>query len=200
MLVNLFDRSTSFYDKLNSKKNLVSFEKIGVLLAVMAFLGHLGMIAWNRNLPILIPFMEDLISKNYLSAIYTPFSILLYYEVYLLILAIPNSITKAIGKQFEIISLIIIRDVFKDLSYLGENSFDMAHPDILYPVMIDMVGALIMFLLVGIFYHLNRNKIGLQQVKSLAKFVKFKKLISLLLTVIFLAPVSYTHLTLPTKA
>ena len=107
MLVNLFDRSTSFYDKLNSKKNLVSFEKIGVLLAVMAFLGHLGMIAWNRNLPILIPFMEDLISKNYLSAIYTPFSILLYYEVYLLILAIPNSITKAIGKQFEIISLII---------------------------------------------------------------------------------------------
>ncbi|MGA0166588.1 MAG: hypothetical protein ACO39A_04945, partial [bacterium] len=89
------------------------------------------MIAWNRNLPILIPFMEDLISKNYLSAIYTPFSILLYYEVYLLILAIPNSITKAIGKQFEIISLIIIRDVFKDLSYLGENSFDMAHPDVL---------------------------------------------------------------------
>ncbi|MGA1538168.1 MAG: hypothetical protein ACO38X_13100, partial [bacterium] len=57
----------------------------------------------------------------------------------------------------------------------------------LYPVMIDMVGALIMFLLVGIFYHLNRNRIGLQQVKSLAKFVKFKKLISLLLTVIFLA-------------
>ena len=131
--------------------------------------------------------MEDLISKNYLSAIYTPFSILLYYEVYLLILAIPNSITKAIGKQFEIISLIIIRDVFKDLSYLGENSFDMAHPDVLYPVMIDMVGALIMFLLVDVFYHLNRNKIGLHPIKSLSKFVKLKKLISLLLTVIFLA-------------
>ena len=31
MLVNLFDRSTSLYDKLNSKKNLVSFEKIGRL-------------------------------------------------------------------------------------------------------------------------------------------------------------------------
>ena len=187
MLVNLFDRSTSFYDKLNSKKNLVSFEKIGVLLAVMAFLGHLGMIAWNRNLPILIPFMEDLISKNYLSAIYTPFSILLYYEVYLLILAIPNSITKAIGKQFEIISLIIIRDVFKDLSHLGENSFDMAHPEVLYPVLIDMIGALIMFLLVGVFYHLNRNKLGLPELKSLEKFVKFKKVISLLLTLIFLA-------------
>ncbi|MEC8594787.1 MAG: hypothetical protein VXY74_08275 [SAR324 cluster bacterium] len=153
----------------------------------MAFLGHLGMIAWNRNLPILIPFMEDLISKNYLSAIYTPFSILLYYEVYLLILAIPNSITKAIGKQFEIISLIIIRDVFKDLSHLGENSFDMAHPEVLYPVLIDMIGALIMFLLVGVFYHLNRNKIGLPELKSLEKFVKFKKVISLLLTLIFLA-------------
>ena len=187
MLVKLFDRSASFYDKLNSTKNLISFEKLGVILAVIAFLGHLGMIAWNRNLPILIPFMEDLISKNYLSAIYTPFSILLYYEVYLLILAIPNSITKAIGKQFEIISLIIIRDVFKDLSYLGENSFDMAHPDVLYPVLNDMVGALIMFLLVGVFYHLNRDKIGLPVVKSLEKFVKFKKIISLLLTVIFLS-------------
>jgi hypothetical protein len=186
MLIDLFNRSTDFYDHLNSSKNLILLEKIGVLIAVLGFLGHLGMIAWNRNLPILIPFMEDLISKNYLSAIYTPFSILLYYEVYLLILAIPNSITRAVGKQFEIVSLIIIRDVFKDLSYLGEDSFDMANPEVLYPVLTDMTGGLIMFFLVGVFYHLNKDKIGLPLGKSLEKFVKFKKIISLLLTGILL--------------
>ncbi len=63
----------------------------------------------------------------------------------------------------------------------------MAHPEVLYPVLIDMIGALIMFLLVGVFYHLNRNKLGLPELKSLEKFVKFKKVISLLLTLIFLA-------------
>ena len=53
----------------------------------------------------------------------------------------------------------------------------MAHPEVLYPVLIDMIGALIMFLLVGVFYHLNRNKLGLPELKSLEKFVKFGDLL-----------------------
>ena len=38
--------------------------------------------------------------KNYLSAIYTPFSFILLYEVLMLIAALPHSTTESIAKQF----------------------------------------------------------------------------------------------------
>ena len=60
--------------------------------------------------------------KNPISAIYTPFSFILVYEVYLLIYYLPKSFTTYITKQYEIITLIIIRKLFKDLSALELSS------------------------------------------------------------------------------
>lgn len=53
---------------------------------------------------------------SYLDALYTPFSIFLAYEVYELIRTIPKSFTNSIGKQFEIITLLVVRDILKRLS------------------------------------------------------------------------------------
>ena len=55
------------------------------------------------------------ISNNFLQAVYTPFSFILFYEVLLLVLALPKSLTTSICKQYEIISLIVVRRVFKDI-------------------------------------------------------------------------------------
>ena len=60
--------------------------------------------------------------NNPISAIYTPFSFILIYEVYLLIYYLPKSFTTYITKQYEIITLIIIRKLFKDLSSLELTS------------------------------------------------------------------------------
>jgi len=51
-----------------------------------------------------------------IAAIYTPFSFILVYEVYLLIYYLPASITQYIAKQYEIITLIVIRRLFKDIA------------------------------------------------------------------------------------
>jgi hypothetical protein len=63
---------------------------------------------------------ESLLLTNPISAIYTPFSIILYYEIFLLIFYLPRSFTTSILKQFEIISLIIIRRIFYDIPKISK--------------------------------------------------------------------------------
>jgi len=60
------------------------------------------------------------VGKNYLSAIYTPFSFILFYEVLVLIAAIPESTTRSIANQFEIASLIFVRGFFKDIAEMSD--------------------------------------------------------------------------------
>ena len=62
-------------------------------------------------------------------SIYTPFSFILIYEIYLLIFYLPRSISTYISKQFEIITLIVIRRIFKDIS-----DMDIAKDLILMPL------------------------------------------------------------------
>ena len=58
---------------------------------------------------------SELVSSP-LSALYTPFSILLVYEVYQLIRTIPDSFSSSVGKQYEIATLLVVRDILKRLS------------------------------------------------------------------------------------
>ena len=103
------------YQNLLSEKTKKRSERVILLIAIASFLIHLliiylvdfGVISLNNP--------SDLL-KNPTAAIYTPFSFILVYEVYLLIHYLPKSITTYISKQYEIITLIIIRRLFKDLS------------------------------------------------------------------------------------
>ena len=51
-----------------------------------------------------------------LSSLYTPFSILLTYETYQLIRTLPSSFSNSVGKQYEVVTLLVVRDVFKRLA------------------------------------------------------------------------------------
>ena len=94
-------------------------------LAIVGFIIHLLCCAfYDFNLlkrSELIPFID-----SYLDALYTPFSIILAYEVYELIRVIPESFSNSIGKQFEVVTLLVVRDIFKNLSDIGvsDTNFD----------------------------------------------------------------------------
>lgn len=88
--------------------------------AVVGFLIHLVLCTLHGMGRIDLPGMEPLID-SYLDALYTPFSIILAYEVYELIRAIPESFSNAIGKQFEVVTLLVVRDIFKNLADLNET-------------------------------------------------------------------------------
>ena len=62
--------------------------------------------------------------SNPISALYTPFSFILVYEAFLLIYYLPNSFTVSVVKGYEIISLILIRKIFKDVTLVDlENPY-----------------------------------------------------------------------------
>jgi hypothetical protein len=90
-------------------------EKIILSIAIASFVIHLILIFLVDSKLI---YLESSLFDSPIAAIYTPFSFILLYEVYLVIYYLPKSITTYIGKQYEIITLIIIRRIFKDLSDL----------------------------------------------------------------------------------
>jgi hypothetical protein len=96
-------------------------EKVILNLALLSFFVHLVVIYLSKFNFIELS-MDTGLLNNPISAVYTPFSFILIYEVYLLIYYLPKSITTYITKQYEIITLIIIRKLFKDLASLELSS------------------------------------------------------------------------------
>ncbi|MAI27969.1 MAG: hypothetical protein CMD11_00305 [Flavobacteriales bacterium] len=156
-------------------------EKIIIRIAIVSFIIHLSLIFLNQ-LNLFGFFSENDLFTNPISAIYTPFSFILIYEVYLLIYYLPKSMTIYIGKQYEIIMLIVIRRLFKDLSNisLDEKWFQTAEN---LQFIYDIITTLILFLLIHFFYKMNKFRVRklmkLSETNAeLLKFIKTKKGIS----------------------
>lgn len=177
----------SFYDYFLSEKVKEKSEKITVYIAITSFLLHLlliGLVKWNI---ITINDHSQLLT-NPITAIYTPFSFVLIYEVYLMLYYLPKSTSIYIGKQYEIISLIVIRRIFKDLSNLelSSNWFSIKN-DLLFTS--DLLAILILFFLIFIFYRLvkeaSNNDSKIIQPEIL-KFIILKKTVATVLVPILL--------------
>ena len=168
-----------FYNFFLSEKVKEKSEIVTVYIAIISFLLHLALIGLV-NLNIIELNDHTKLLSNPISAIYTPFSFILIYEVYLLLYYLPKSTSIYIGKQYEIISLIVLRRIFKDLSNLefSTNWFSIKD-DILFSS--DLVAILILFFLIFVFYKLvkNGNANESQVIKpEILKFINLKKTIA----------------------
>ena len=177
------------YAKLLDEKTKKLSEKIIINIAIISFILHLAVIALN-DLNLLGNGISGDMFTNPISAIYTPFSFILVYEVYLLIYYLPKSMTIYIGKQYEIIMLIVIRRLYKDLSNisLDGNWFESSEN---LQFVYDIGATVILFLLIHFFYRMNkfrvRKLIKLSETKpELIRFIKLKKAIAVLLVPTFL--------------
>ena len=90
--------------------------KAAIVSAVVGFFAHIAIWALFRTERISITGEASELVSSPLSALYTPFSILLVYEVYQLIRTIPDSFSSSVGKQYEIATLLVVRDILKRLS------------------------------------------------------------------------------------
>ena len=174
------------FQKLLSDKTRTTTEKIILNIALLSFFIHLSIIYLLKfNV---IEFSSDTeLLNNPISAIYTPFSFILIYEVYLLIYYLPKSFTTYITKQYEIITLIIIRKLFKDLSSLelSSNWFEIKG-DLQFTY--DLIASLLLFLFIYLFQKQGKKKVK-QQINlnpDIEKFVKKKRLIAVILVPLFL--------------
>lgn len=174
------------FQKLLSDKTRTTTEKIILNIALFSFFIHL-LIIYLLKFDV-IQFNSDTeLLNNPISAIYTPFSFILIYEVYLLIYYLPKSFTTYITKQYEIITLIIIRKLFKDLSSLelSSNWFEIKG-DLQFTY--DLIASLLLFLFIYLFQKQGKKKVK-QQINlnpDIEKFVKKKRLIAVILVPLFL--------------
>ena len=194
-LSSLFQKA---YTSLLSEKTKHIFEKIILSIAIASFFIHL-IVIWLVDFGLITIQGAPLLFTNTISAIYTPFSFILVYEVYLLIYYLPKSITTYISKQYEIISLIIIRRLFKDLSELtfSNNWFNIKY-DLQFTY--DLIASVLLFILIYQFYVQNKKRyrtenISASKAESISTFIKIKKIIATLLVpaLFFAAIYSFFH-------
>ncbi len=182
-LVELF---AVFFDRLFSDAHQKWIEHSINRLSAISFLLNLFLIFLCRTLPHPGPVL-DAIGRNYLSAIYTPFSFILFNEALMLIAALPKSTTRALAKQFKIVSLIFIRKFFKDIAELDDVGKLARLSSEVAPVFLDVAAGLLMFFLVTVFLHAAqsgpvRANPSPEYSRELARFIDRKKVIALGLT------------------
>lgn len=158
-------------------------ERTILMIAIVSYMAHLFLILLvNQG----VLDIESKFFSNPIAAIYTPFSFILIYEVYLLIFFLPKSISFYIGKQYEIITLIVIRRIFKDIANLELSSdwFSIKY-DLQFTY--DVVTSLILFVLIFLFYREIRSRnnpvideSGMTDEK-MNRFILLKKAIAVLL-------------------
>tara|TARA_Y100000816_G_C26079466_1_gene568734 strand:- start:18 stop:887 length:870 start_codon:yes stop_codon:yes gene_type:complete len=181
----------SIFDTIFSEKSQKIFEKYILFLATSGFIIHLILIYLNKYNYIEFNFNNTLLLDP-ISALYTPFSFILVYEAYLLIYYLPNSFTVTVVKEYEIISLILIRKIFKDFPQVNLNVPFFSN-DYNVQLIYDLVGILVVFFLIYLFKTTAGRPKTAKPNKKLERFISQKKLISILLvpTLLFLAGWSF---------
>ena len=189
-ILTFFD---TLFEHIFSDKNQKKIERVTLWLSIIGFITHLLLIFSKRFELFHTPFEARLLDDP-ISAIYTPFSIILVYEIYLLIMYLPRSFTTAVSKQFEIISLILIRRIFGDIPKieLDVNWIEnVANRQLIY----DLVGVLVLYFLI---YQFNKhqNKITKKELSiRLRRFVSSKRAVSLILLPVLIFTSIYTAFT-----
>jgi hypothetical protein len=184
---SLYSLGAALYDRVFDERNIRVFERWVIYFALAGFLIHLLLIFLVRHASFFAEMLHEM-PTNYLKAIYTPFSIILFYEVLTLVVILPKSISIFIGKQFEIITLIAIRSFFHDIAEYDLDKSDIYTFGFLQNIGIDLVGALLMFFLTILYYRIFALTRKAQVNPSLkrTRFIDIKKATAFALSVLLL--------------
>lgn len=160
----------SVVSKLISNVVLIFF----IIGLIIGLLNYLGIIFYSEHIS---PFF----------AIELAFNVLLIFEVLGLIFLIPKSVADSVGKQFEIISLVLLRDAFKEFGhYLEEVNWELEFVMELIPIVSDAFGAILIFFITGIFYRVQKHTRITQSIEEQNRFTSIKKILSLYLGLSFI--------------
>ena len=160
--------------------------KIAIGSAILGFITHL--LIWALYVTDLISIEGDSVElvSSPLSSLYTPFSILLAYEIYELIRTIPNSFSSAVGKQYEIATLLVVRDILKRLSVI-ELSDDWKIDDDLGFLLVECCAFLVLFYTSLTYYKISSNLDHDDNISDhVSSFVSTKKAIANVMLIFFI--------------
>lgn len=178
-MLSYLENFSQFFDRFVNPKRVRIVELIILRLALLAFVLHLGFIFLANN----VLYFKDF-QHSYLKAIYTPFSFILFYEVLLLVIIIPKSISEFIGKQFEVITLITLRSFFHDIADLDFGKALSIEDVHLLSLVYDLIASLLMLAATMFYYKIYKNSQRSEVIIDIQHFVAIKKIMSFLMMII----------------
>lgn len=169
--------------------------KVAMVFAVVGFFVHIVVWALFETGNITITGEASELVKSPLSTLYTPFSILLVYEVYQLIRTIPESFSSSVGKQYEIATLLVVRDILKRLSEV-ENSEGWNISSNLGFLLVECAAFLVLLYTSLTYFRISSSSEKSEQMAdNVAIFVEAKRGIANAMLIIFLATAAYSFYT-----
>ena len=159
--------------------------KLAIVVAVIGFFAHLSLWALHNSGRITIVGDSVELVSSPLSALYTPFSILLTYEVYQLIRTIPESFSSSVGKQYEIATLLVVRDILKRLPDVeGSDGWEVSD-DVAF-LLVECTAFLALFYTALTYYNMKKIEDTDQKIsEDVSVFIVTKKAIAILMLVVF---------------
>lgn len=122
--------------------------------------------------------IEPFVPKSHFAAIGFAFTALLVLEVISLVLALAQSVAGSVGKQFELFSLILLREAFNELGKLGEPVEWAAASETVFHALAAGAGGLVVFAGVTLYGRIQRHLPITAGSLEREKFVMVKKLIA----------------------
>ena len=169
--------------------------KAAIVSAVVGFFIHIGLWALDSTGRISITGEASELVSSPLSSLYTPFSILLVYEVYQLIRTIPESFSSSVGKQYEIATLLVVRDILKRLSEVeGTEGWEISSD--LGFLLVECAAFLALFYTSLTYFRMSDNSTKSGDMSGdIAVFVESKRLVANFMLIVFLLTAAYSFFT-----
>ena len=169
--------------------------KAAIISAVVGFFVHIGFWALDSTGRISISGEASELVSSPLSSLYTPFSILLVYEVYQLIRTIPDSFSSSVGKQYEIATLLVVRDILKRLSEVESSEGWEISSDLGF-LLVECAAFLALFYTSLIYFRMSEMSTKSSGIsEDIAIFVEAKRLVANFMLIVFLLTAAYSFLT-----
>ncbi len=180
----LLDFSQKLFDILENLWRHKKTSRFIANLLILTFAGSLILIEMARQGWLPEP-LNAQFPKSHYYAVNIALSMLLGIEILSLIFGLSKSVADSLGTQFEILSLIFLRQSFKEFIYFDEPlQWEQASKPVLY-ILSDAGGGLLIFLLLGIYYRIQHHRTITDDPQALKNFIASKKLVGLVLLVLF---------------
>ncbi len=180
----LLGQAERVFDALQKRWSSHGSSRMAGTLLAGVFLVALAVIEANRE-----GWLPDLLARrlptNHFYAVDLALTLLLFFEVIALVFTLAQSVSSSVGKQFEILSLILIRQTFKEFTAFPEPvAWEHVRPAILNMGAVSL-GALLIFVVLGAYYRSQRHIPLSADPDDRWSFAATKKLVALALFALF---------------
>lgn len=173
----LFDGLEHFLESSDTRKRIAT-------LLVLIFSVALIVIELNRE-EVFPEWIAQLLPRNHFYAVSLVFTLILAIEIGELVIGLAHSVADSVGKQFEILSLILLRQSFKEFVYFSEPIAWAEVSGKILSILTNAGGALLIFFAMLFYYRIQQHHTIVSDEVEQSRFISAKKLVALILLTVF---------------